>query len=112
MLQVEGLGTIAKAELHCFSDTSSKAYGSCVYLPLNNTEGDVRSTLVFPKSWVAPFNVTTIPRLELQATVLSTGLAEFIKKEQHNIKISVYFYTDSQIVLGYIDNNVRKFHPF
>ena len=109
----DDFGDIVKGELHCFSDASSTAYGACVYLRLVNELGEATTTLVFAKSRVAPSNITTIPRLELQAAVLATSLVNFVKELLHNITInSTYYYTDSQIVLGYINNEVKRFHIF
>ena len=44
---------------------------------------------MFAKSRVAPSNITKIPRLELQAAVLSSSLANILKELLHNITITV-----------------------
>ena len=55
---------------------------------------------------------TSIPRLELAATALSVRMAGIIKKELAIDLVSEYFWTDSQVVIGYIRNTQRKFKTF
>ena len=47
---------------------------------------------------------TSIPRFEIAAAVLSVKMAGFIKKELAIDHVSEYFWTDSQVVIGYITN--------
>ena len=67
---------------------------------------------VIGKSKVAALHRHTIPRLELCAAVLATELATFIKTNLSIPLDSVSFYTDSQVVLGYINNETRRFHVY
>lgn len=64
-------GRVTKTEIHDFSDASTSGYGQCSYLRLKNEEGDIHCALVIGKSPVTPTKVTTIPRLELTAAVVS-----------------------------------------
>lgn len=64
------------------------------------------------KSRVAPLKVTTIPRLELTAAVVSVAVNDMLKEEMNLADAEAYFWTDSQVVLGYINNEVRRFHTF
>ncbi|XP_044185248.1 uncharacterized protein LOC122965286 [Acropora millepora] len=64
------------------------------------------------KSRVAPLKPITVPRLELTAAVCSVRISQQIQKElQYNID-KVYYWTDSKVVLGYINNESRRFHVF
>ena len=100
-------------ELHVFSDASTTAYGPCCYVRLVDSKtGLVSVSLVMGKSRVAPRKTVTIPRLELQAATLAVKLGDFVKKELKYQDISVYYWTDSEAVLGYISNEGRKFHIF
>ena len=55
---------VEQAQLHVFSDASSKAYGACVYLRTLNKSGTVEVKFVASKAKVVPVNSTaTIPRL-------------------------------------------------
>lgn len=60
---------------------------------------------------MAPIKVTTIPRLELMAALLSAEAAEFLEAELMG-DIDHRFWTDSKIVLGYVKNDARRFHTF
>lgn len=103
-------GKVTKVELHCFSDASTEAYGACIFIRLVNDHQQVSTNMVLAKARVAPSNVTTIPRLELQAAVLSAVLSNFVHQQLHNITIrKMYFYTDSQVVVGYINNDAKRF---
>ncbi len=105
-------GKPAQAELHHFSDASTHGYGQCSYLRLKNTEGDVHCAMVMAKSRVAPLKLTTIPRLELAAAVVSVEISSVLKKELDYTVIEETFWTDSKVVLGYISNEARRFHTF
>ena len=102
----------AAMELHVFSDSSERAYGSCCYLRLINKNGLIHTSLLLAKSRVAPHKFTSIPRLELQAAVLSVQLESILKKELDLQLTDSYFWTDSEIVLKYISNDSRRFQVF
>ena len=50
--------------------------------------------------------------MELTAAVLSVKIASLVKKELNLGEVTEYFWTDSNIVLGYIINNTRRFKTF
>ncbi|KAK0147985.1 hypothetical protein N1851_002886 [Merluccius polli] len=93
---------------HPFSDASTYGYGQC----LRHVNEDVHCALVMGKSRVAPIKVTTIPRLELTAAVVSVSASNTLKEELGLAKIDEYFWTDSKVVLGYINNKACYFHTF
>ena len=99
-------------ELHMFSDSSSVAYGCSAYIRTVNKEGKVEVNLLCSKSRVAPLKSTTIPRLELQAAVLSAKLSNYIQDHMGLEMSKVTYWTDSEIVLKYIQNDTKKFHVF
>lgn len=104
-------GQVLKVELHHFSDASCQGYGQCSYIRLVG-EDKVHCSLIMGKSRVAPTKVVTIPRLELTAAVISAAVSNVLKQELE-LKIDTeYFWTDSQVVLGYINNEARRFHVF
>jgi len=53
-----------------------------------------------------------IPRLELTAALLSVRISASLREELEYDQIAEVFYTDSQVVLGYIKNDARRFHVF
>lgn len=91
-----------QVELHVFSDSSSYAMGSCVYLRSIDNQGNIFVNLVCAKSRVAPLKVQTIPRLELMAAVLSAHLCAKVVRAMEIELHHITFWTDSTIVLGWI----------
>ncbi|XP_041473798.1 uncharacterized protein LOC121422697 [Lytechinus variegatus] len=99
-------------QLHHFLDASKSGDGQCSYLRLINQKGEVHCCLIFGKSRVAPTKVVTIPRLELTAAVVSAKVHSMLKEELEYHDAKDFFWIDSQVVLGYIHNDARKFHRF
>ncbi|XP_062579078.1 uncharacterized protein LOC134240997 [Saccostrea cucullata] len=64
------------------------------------------------KAKVAPHTRAHIPRLELCASVLAVEMAEIIREQLQVSKDAFTFYTDSQVVLGYISNDAKRFHVY
>ena len=87
--------------LYVFADASTKAYRAIVYLCSDNN-----ISFVMSKSCVAPIKALTLPKLELMAAVTATKVAKFVQASisasQH--LIPVHLWTDSQIVLHWINN--------
>ncbi|XP_043198408.1 uncharacterized protein LOC122368497 [Amphibalanus amphitrite] len=99
-------------ELHNFSDASLEGLGACSYLRMKTTDGQLYSSLVLGKARVTPKRVTTVPRLELAAALLSTKTSQFLKQELNIPNLREYFWCDSKVVLGYIGNEDKRFHVF
>ena len=59
---------------------------------------------------VAPLKPVTVPRLELTAAVYSMRISQQIRKELEYNMDEVYYWTDSKVVFGYINNESRRFH--
>ncbi|XP_070206312.1 uncharacterized protein [Littorina saxatilis] len=64
------------------------------------------------KAKVAPKSGNTIPRLELCSAVLATDLWQLISEQLDVVPKSVTFYTDSKVILGYINNEKRRFYTY
>ncbi|KAJ8332755.1 hypothetical protein SKAU_G00416510, partial [Synaphobranchus kaupii] len=107
----ENLGTVQKIELHHFSDASNNGYGQCSYIRIVADE-QVHCALVMGKARVAPTSVVTIPRLELTAATVSVAVSNLLREELELKIDQEFFWTDSQVVLGYIKNEARRFHVF
>ena len=106
-----GFGSYENVQLHVFSDASESGYGACAYLRIVK-ENTVSVSLVMGKSRVTPIKHMSIPRLELAAAVVASKLSNFIIAELE-VKIDkVVFWTDSTIVLAYINNTSKKFKTF
>jgi len=64
------------------------------------------------KSRVPPIKPVTVPRLELTAATISVKVASLLKSELDYECVSEVYWTDIRVVLGYIRNDVRRFHVF
>ncbi len=82
------------------------------YLHVISEEGACHTGFVLGKAKLAPQAAHTIPRLELGAAVLTAELAETIMDELDFSLDAVEFYTDSRVVLGYINNQTRRFYVY
>ena len=111
-IKPEGFGIIKEASLHHFSDASEEGYGQSTYLRLVNVSGKIHCCLLMGKSRVTPKKYVTIPRLELVAAVLSVKIAALIRRELDIEWKNETFWTDSKVVLGYKNNNNKKFKIF
>ena len=113
MLQPTDFGQIVEYTLHHFLDISETGYGQASYLRLVNENEDVHSCLIFGKSRVAPVKYVSIPRLEVTATTFSlVKVSDMLRRELDIPVASEEFWTDSQVVLGYVSNEARRFKTF
>lgn len=99
-------------QLCVFSDASDIAIAAVAYLKTVSMTGECHVGFVMGKSKLTPRPAHTVPRLELCAAVLAVEMADFIKREMDIDIHSVQFYTDSRIVLGYINNTSRRFYVY
>ena len=98
-------------ELHVFSDASEQAIAAVAYLRCQrDTEVDV--SFVFAKVKLAPTHGHTIPRLELCAALLATEVAKTVQESLRIRFRNIRFYSDSKVVLGYINNKTRRFYNY
>ncbi|XP_074034599.1 uncharacterized protein [Leptinotarsa decemlineata] len=98
-------------DIHCFCDASQQAYASCIYFRSKNSAGNYVSRLVCSKSKVSPLKPLTIPRLELCAALLGAQLVEQVVKAI-SIKVPIFYWTDSQIVLCWIRKDPNLLQQF
>ena len=77
-----------------------------------NQRNEVHVSFLMAKSRVTPLKPISIPRLELTAAVISVNVAAMLKSELDIDNIECYYYTDSEIVIGYINNDARRFHVY
>lgn len=103
---------VKQYELHYFSDASITGYRECTYLRVVNSNEDVHCLLVMGKARVAPTKVTGVPQLELSAAVVAARTSAMLKNELEIDGLQEYFWMDSKVVLGYINNDTRWFHVF
>ena len=105
-----GFGEPVDVQVHSFSDASEKGLGQVSYLRLVNASGQVHVSFLMAKARVAPIKVMSIPRLELTAAVISVNVSSMLTKELAYDSNEQFFHTDSSVVLGYVNNDARRFH--
>ena len=64
------------------------------------------------KACVAPLKAMTTPRIELTAAVVSVNVTNMLSRESNFDVTEEFYYTDSTVVLGYINNEARRFHTY
>ena len=77
----EGFGEITAVEVHHFSDASLAGYGQFSYLRLLNKDNQAYCSFLMGKTRAAPLKFITVPRLELQAAVVSIKISQWLLKE-------------------------------
>ncbi|XP_060074446.1 uncharacterized protein LOC132554162 [Ylistrum balloti] len=99
-------------EIHIFGDASEKVISAVAYLKRTNADSSVDVGFVLGKSKVAPKSGHTIPRLELCAAVLAVEIGEIVSRHLDFPLSKMKFYSDSRVVLGYLNNKVRRFFVY
>lgn len=101
-------------QMHVFVDASEKAYGAVIYLRSVTKDGRILVRLLCAKSRVAPINRQhqTIARLELCAAELGTQLAFRAQKDLRFENNSIHFWTDSEVVLAWINSDASHYEVF
>ncbi|XP_050302442.1 uncharacterized protein LOC126740449 [Anthonomus grandis grandis] len=84
-------------EMHCFSESSEKAYGACIYLKSLDIEGQVFVNLLTSKAKVAPLQSISLPRLELCGALTSARLANKVSKALRLIVVRRVFWLTQQL---------------
>ncbi|XP_075163011.1 uncharacterized protein LOC142235633 [Haematobia irritans] len=100
----------ANLQFHCFSDASEKAYCGVVYVRIVSSD-KICSHLLVAKTRVAPIKRLTIPKLELCGALLLAKLVK-IATENLNFQPEIYFWTDSSIVLGWLQKDPQTLKTF
>lgn len=101
-----------RKEVHIYCDASEKAIAAVAFLKMTDTKGGVHVGYIMGKAKVAPLHGHSIPRLELCAAVLAVQISETISNELDLERNSFHFFSDSQVVLGYIHNSTRRFYMY
>ena len=100
-MKPDNFGKLVNVSLHHFSDASEFGCGQCSYIRMVNEIGRVYCSLLQGKSRDVPEKFISIPRLELNAVVLSIKIACLLKKKLNLEEIKEWFWIDR--------NHVRRF---
>ena len=104
--------TVQSIQLHVFCDASEKAYGCVAYLRFTLKSGTHTCAFVMAKSRLAPLKTITLPRLELNAARIGARLSRLIVHEVDLPIEKVVYWSDSTIVLQYINNKTKRVKVF
>ena len=107
-----GFGTVVKQEILGFSDASQESTGYVLYARSRNAEGDIHVAFLSAGSKVAPSSATSIPRLELCAALQLALAIQDAKRALFRKPDHTTCYTDSRVVLGYLQNRERRFSKY
>ena len=111
-IKPKDFGEHIHAQLHHFADASDHGNGTVSYLRLGNQDKGIQLSFMLDKARVASLKQTTIPRLKLNAAVLAVKIDNMLGKELSLQLEDSCFWTDSQTVLKYINNDTKRFHTF
>lgn len=103
---------VAHRSLHVYADASKEAIGYVIYLRSVSFENNIHVAFVVAGNKVAPKGATSIPRLELCAAVEASKAAFYVHSQIALSIDYVAFYTDSTVVLGYLNNQQRQFTKY
>lgn len=106
------LRELQSVQLHHFSDASNVGYGAVSYLRLKDLGGNIHCSLLLGKSRVAPLRPVTTPRLELTAAVVAVRLNRQIQEELECSVQEITYWTDSTVVLQYINSEAGRFQTY
>lgn len=104
--------TSSMVQLHVFADASSVAYAAVAFWRVQTGPSQFELAFVAGKSRCAGMKLTTIPRLELQAAVMATRLANSVLA-CHDVQVSkTWLWTDSKTVVQWIRSDARRYKAF
>ena len=93
-IKPDNFGKVVNDSLHHFSDVSELGFGQYSYIRMVDEKDRVHCSLLLGKSRVVPKKFISIPRLELNAAVLSVKVACLLKKELNFGEVEEWFWTD------------------
>ena len=104
--------SIISTQLHGFSDASEDAYAGVVYIRGEDAHNNTHVALVMAKTKVSPLKQLTVPRLELCGAYLLAQLLHHIRSLYQIPVADVYAWTDSTIVLNWLNGSPKRFKTF
>lgn len=84
--------------MHVFAEASELEFAECAYLWIR-ANGKIECDLIAARSKVNAIKPITLPRVELNATVLAAKLVRNISSINHDMKIETFAWNDFEIAL-------------
>ncbi|XP_032781182.2 uncharacterized protein LOC116919317 [Daphnia magna] len=103
---------LTTTELHVFGDASEMGFGAVAYVRFLFSDGTASVKFIISKARVAPLKFLTIPRLELNAAVLTTRLSVQVSMEHDLVFDQTFYWTDSTTVLSWINSRNCRFNNY
>ena len=100
---------ISERLLHVYCDASKDVIAYIIYMQTRFDNDDVHVSFVMANSKVSPRLANTIPRLELNAAVEAVLATQKLLHELQLNFSSIHYYTDSEVLLGYLSNRSKSF---
>ena len=95
-----------------FTDGSTLAFGTAAYIRWELKKGGFWVRLIMAKSKIAPKNMLSVPRMELNGLVMGNRIKNYILKNSKMKFSKIYQLVDSSTVLGYIHKECGTFNPY
>ena len=108
----KNFGLCTQQILHVFADASEEAIGLSIYLLSINERSERHVSFVCGESRVAPRNAGSMPRLELCAALQAVYSASKVYSEMNVKPNCIKYYTDSTVVLAYINSTDKRFPKY
>ena len=104
---------VIDCSLQHFSNASQDGYEQVTYLTIVDQKGHIKCSLVMVKSRIPSTKFVSVLRLELIPAALSMKVSTMLGRELTiHPTIKEYYLTDSEIVLGYVNNDAKRFKIF
>ena len=103
---------LVSLHLHTFGDASGEAYAAVTYTRAEYANGEFIVRLVKAATKLAPTKTLSIPKLELNAALLSARQAEYVKKSLRQPLSARFLWTDSSCVRNWIRAIAASYQPF
>ena len=107
-----GHGPVYGCQLHGFSDASTSVLGGVVHLRSLHADTSISIDIILSKCRVAPLEKRMIPRMELEGMLLLSKLLSAAAKDLNIPSLSVFTWTDSTIVLGWLQKPLHNLKTY
>lgn len=106
------LNKAIRQEIHVYSDAFEDAIAAVAYLKTISPDGEIHVGIILGKAKVGPKHGNSIPRLELSKALFAIEIYDIAMNTLDIAVDFVQFHIDSKVVLGYINNSVRRFYMY